>query len=76
MIGMMALVLAALLVTSRTGWLLSLTGLATGVFILSSYGFSLADLSRDVDDLPILQKIIGQAGLASTSESLQWPFEN
>ena len=76
MVGMAVLTFAAMLTLSRATRILGIAGAIGILLIFSSWGFSLTDLVRDLDGLPMLQKIVSEAGVSATSQSMAWRFEN
>ncbi len=76
MIGMAAMLLAAMALSSRIGRIAVLVGSAAGAALLAAYGFSVEDIIRDVDSIEVLHEMFKGADLYGSVDSFRFRIES
>lgn len=75
-IGMAVMVLTGMMLASNFTRVVALIGVFTGSLLLVTHDFSLVAVVDTIEGLGSVEKVKTTAGLASSSESLKWRFEN
>ncbi|MEM6375929.1 MAG: O-antigen ligase family protein [Pseudomonadota bacterium] len=75
-IGLSGMIFVGLLLASRPTRILGLVGGAFLLVLLATHDFSLSAVIASVESLGGVQNVTRTAGLADSSQSLQWRYEN
>lgn len=75
-IGLSGMILVGCLLASKPTRILALLGSGILFLVLATHNFSPSEVIRTIEDLGTVKSVTRTAGLADSSQSLQWRYEN